>query len=73
MSTITEVIKRLRGTLSQSEISRRTGIPQPRISRWEAGETPRAAGDVLVLLELEKSLRAPAGEPIVDGEGSDLG
>ena len=57
MSETTEVIKRLRGRgLSQSEISRRTGIPQPRLSRWEGGEVPDAADDALKLRALDESL-----------------
>ncbi len=49
----TAIIKRLRASgLSQSEISRRTGVPQPRLSRWEAGETPAGADDALKLRAL---------------------
>ncbi len=57
MGTVTELIKRLRGAnLSQTEIARRTGIPQARISRWEGGNTPVGAEDVLRLLELAASV-----------------
>lgn len=50
---ITEIIKRLRAAgLSQSEIARRTGIPQPRISKWEAGAVPASAEDGLRLAAL---------------------
>jgi len=53
----TELIKSLRAAgLSQSEISRRTGIPQPRLSRWQAGETPDAADDALKIKALCDSL-----------------
>lgn len=54
---ITEFIKRLRAAgLSQSEIARRTGIPQPRLSRWEAGEVPASAEDGLKLAALAEQL-----------------
>lgn len=57
MSQTTELIQRLiaRG-LSQIEIARRTGIPQPRLSRWQKGETPDAADDALTLQQLEAEL-----------------
>jgi transcriptional regulator with XRE-family HTH domain len=59
MSNTTSLIKQLRDAgLSQSEISRRTGIPQPRLSRWQAGEAPDAADDALKLKELCESLTA---------------
>ena len=57
MNQITLLIKRLRATpvsLSQSEIHRLTGIPQPRISRWEAGAVPAAAQGILRLVALGK-------------------
>ncbi|MCL4695488.1 MAG: helix-turn-helix domain-containing protein [Burkholderiaceae bacterium] len=54
------LIKRLRAhPLSQSEIARRTGIPQPRLSRWESGEVPDAADDALRLAALVASLASP--------------
>ena len=57
MSETTELIKRLRQRgLSQTEISRRTGIPQPRLSRWENGDVPDAADDALRLRELDAQL-----------------
>jgi len=53
MSETTDLIKRLtEAGLSQSEISRRTGIPQPRLSRWENGEAPVGADDALKLYHL---------------------
>ena len=59
MSATTALIRRLRGAgLSQSEISRRTGIPQPRVSRWEAGEAPESADDALKLHALDAELAA---------------
>lgn len=65
--TTTFLIKKLRSAgLSQSEISRRTGIPQPRISRWGAGKATDVADDALKLAELVKQLDQPdsgAGGP----------
>lgn len=42
--------------LSQNEIARQTGIPQPRLSRWEAGEYPSSADDAIRLLDLMRRL-----------------
>ena len=68
MSKVAELIRGLRqkGGLSQSEIARRTGIPQPRISRWEAGDVAAGADDALKLMELASKLkRRRAPEPPV--------
>lgn len=57
MSQIAALIKQLRADpigLSQSEIARRTGIPQPRVSRWESGDVAAGADDALRLLDLAK-------------------
>lgn len=61
MSTTVELLEclRRRHKLSQSEIARRTGIPQPRLSRWESGDVPDAADDSLRLAELVRTLGAP--------------
>ncbi|PPA72541.1 XRE family transcriptional regulator [Achromobacter spanius] len=60
MDTATDLIKRLRASgMTQSEISRRTGIPQPRLSRWEAGAPSAGANDALRLAELVRSLPLP--------------
>lgn len=65
MSKVSELIRGMRqkGGLSQSEISRRTGIPQPRISRWESGDVAAGANDALKLMDLASQLeeRAIAG------------
>lgn len=54
MTCTIDILRKLRAVpLSQSEISRLTGIPQPRLSRWEAGQVPRIADDVLRLQALE--------------------
>ena len=55
--------------MSQSEIARRIGMPQPRVSRWEAGEVPTGADDALKLAQLLREVEAqqqtalPAKEP----------
>ena len=59
MSKISEIIKRLRAepfSLSQTEIERRTGISQSRISRWENGDAAAGADDALKLVALEAVL-----------------
>lgn len=53
---IPTIIKRLRKRgLSQSAISRETGIPQPRLSRWERGlSIPPSFNDLSKLIELDE-------------------
>jgi len=59
MSTSQDLIKRLRASgLSQQDISRKTGIPQPRVSRWEAGRVARGADDALKLHALLQEVEA---------------
>lgn len=41
---------------SQTRISEMTGIPQPRLSRWEGGDVPQAADDALKLAVLVANL-----------------
>jgi transcriptional regulator with XRE-family HTH domain len=61
MSSTHELLKRLRAMgLSQSEIARRTGIAQPKLSRWESGEVPDSADHALKLLKLVTELGTPA-------------
>lgn len=43
--------------LTQMDISRRTGIPQSRVSRWEAGAVPAGADDALALQRLLEQLK----------------
>jgi transcriptional regulator with XRE-family HTH domain len=68
-ATTTELLRDLRARkLSQTEIARRTGIPQPRLSRWENGEAPAGADDALKLQALHAELAAAddaeaSGEP----------
>jgi transcriptional regulator with XRE-family HTH domain len=57
MTTTTELLLAIRATgLTQTEISKRTGIPQPRISRWENGAAPDSADDALKLQQLHREL-----------------
>ena len=66
MSATTELIRGLRAIgLTQSEIARRTNIPQPRLSRWERGEAPESADDALKLRDLHAELIGTAGAPPV--------
>lgn len=59
MSTTQDIIRQLRAAgLSQSEIARRIGMPQPRVSRWEAGEVPTGADDALKLAQLLREVEA---------------
>ena len=59
MVNTTDLIRALRTVygLTQTEIARRTGIPQPRLSRWEA-QAPATADDVLKLQRLHDELSA---------------
>ena len=64
MSATTALIKELRDRkLSQSEIARLTGIPQPRLSRWESGDVPAGADDALKLAALARELAAADDAP----------
>ncbi|MEZ2297278.1 helix-turn-helix domain-containing protein [Variovorax sp. RCC_210] len=56
MTQIQAVIRQLRATLSQSEIARRTGIAQSKISRWEAGRVAAGAEEALKLAALAQQL-----------------
>lgn len=57
MSTTTQLIRELRAAgLSQSEIARRTSIPQPRLSRWESHDAPPTADDALRLAQLHNEV-----------------
>ena len=58
MDKIQDAIRSLRRTLSQSEIARRTGIAQHKISRWESGGIPAGASDALKLIELAAEIDA---------------
>lgn len=74
MSQITDLLKRLRAepiSLSQTEISRKTGIPQPRVSRWESGDVPAGADDAIKLIALAKEMGIEV-EPPTDQECAQL-
>lgn len=63
MDKATSIIKQLRSLgLSQSEIARRVGIPQSRVSRWESGQVPTGADDALRLADLLKTIAVPSPE-----------
>lgn len=73
MSKTVSIIKQLRSAgLSQSEIARRTGVSQTRISRWESGRVGDAADAVLRLKELLESLALP-GASVVDEKPAEQG
>lgn len=63
MDKIQDAIQSLRRTLSQSEIARRTGIAQSKISRWEAGDVPAGASDALRLIELAQEVASTTPAP----------
>lgn len=66
MHSTADLIKSLRAKgLTQSEISRRTRIPQPRISRWERGDAPESADDALRLHALEREVATQIGDEVV--------
>lgn len=71
MSETTVLLKRLVDSgLSQTEIAKRTGIPQPRLSRWARGDTPAGADDALKLAALVALLPADgAPEPAEASNG----
>lgn len=66
MNTTISILKGLRSIpMTQTQISRLTGIPQARISRWEAGQVPVGADDVLKLQSLLQSqLSNPEPPPV---------
>lgn len=52
---IKTLIEQIRASgMSYAQISRATGIPQPRLSRWAAGKAPDAATDGIKLATLAK-------------------
>lgn len=63
--TTTDLLRALRERgLTQMEISRRTAIPQYRLSRWASGQVPTGADDSLRLLELyHQTAPAAAQQP----------
>ena len=76
MSQVQQIIRDLRELgLSQSEIGRRTAIPQPRLSRWEAGNLPAGADDALklaALLDAERRTREQSTDDstVIGSEGA---
>lgn len=64
----------LRGLLergwTQSEITRRTGIPQPRLSKWARGMVPSGADDALKLKQLHDESTTASGAEVGAKTGS---
>ena len=58
MKRTKDIIETLTGQygLTQADITRQTGIPQPRMSRWAAGLIPNGADDALKLVALAEKL-----------------
>lgn len=57
MDDIKTLIEKIQATgMRQSQISRETGIPQPRLCRWAAGKAPDAAADGIKLLKLSAKI-----------------
>lgn len=57
MDDIKTLIEKIQATgMRQSQISRETGIPQPRLCRWAAGKAPSAASDGIKLLKLSTKI-----------------
>lgn len=72
MNSTQAIILELRSKgLSQSEIARRIGMPQPRVSRWEAGEVPTGADDALKLAALLREVQANEAAAAPSGAESD--
>lgn len=72
MTKVQTVIRRLRETMSQSEIARRTGLSQSKLSRWEAGRVAAGAEEALKLAALAAEIDAKptAAPPHQHGEGA---
>lgn len=67
MNSTQQVIQELRKSgYSQTRIEAETGIPQPRISRWESGDVPKSADDALRLAKL--LVEVQQAEPVVQDD-----
>jgi predicted XRE-type DNA-binding protein len=67
MSETAALIRKLQQSgLTQTAIGAMTGIPQPRLSRWAAGEVPASVDDALKLKALCDS-QAGEGAPAAEG------
>lgn len=70
MRTTHDILKELRAAgWSQSAIARKTGIPQPRLSRWQSGQVPDGADDALRLAALLDEVSQPAQCEVVEPSG----
>lgn len=65
MTNVQVLLRELRSEMTQSEIARRTGIAQSKISRWESGRAPAGADDALRLAALVQERRITS--QLVDG------
>lgn len=54
--TVALITRLLSRGLSQCELERRSGVPQSRISRWNAGKGATSTDDVLKLAALDQKL-----------------
>jgi len=51
--------------VTQTELERLTGIPQPRISRWASGDVPDNVNDGLVLAKMYEERCAVPPPPTI--------
>lgn len=73
MITTHGILKELRAAgWSQSAIARKTGIPQPRLSRWQSGQVPDGADDALRLAALLDEVSQPGQCGVVNPCGKGL-
>lgn len=71
MTTTIEILHQLRALpMTQAEISRKTGIPQPRICRWDAGNIPVGADDALKLQALLIGSSGKTNQPATENVAS---
>jgi len=64
VDTTSTILQRLRARgLTQVEIAKLSGIPQPRLSRWENGSVPAGADDALKLAALDRQLATEQPAP----------
>lgn len=65
MSPTTALIRKLLSLgMTQTAIAKRTGIPQPRLSRWAAGQPSVAADDALKLQQLLREVEPQSGPEV---------
>lgn len=62
MSKTQDDIALLRKHMTQTEIARRTGISQSRLSRWESGRIPDSVEDARKLSALAATVKPQAAD-----------